>query len=154
MTSEQPTTVTGQSRLMTRDEIAALFARRQDAYEDLDAAALAADYADDVIIDSPISGSHGKGDAERNLRAVFTAFIDLKMTFDPPLIDGMRVAWYGTAEGTNMGGFMGLPASGRPFKVATAFVCELRDGKIVREERIYDFTGLLIQIGVLKAKPI
>ena len=154
MTSEQPTSVTGQSRQMTRDEIAALFARRQEAYEDLDAAALAADYADDVTIESPISGSHGKADAERNLRAVFNAFMDLKMTFDPPLIDGNRVALYATAEGTNMGGFMGLPASGRPFRLGTAFICELRDGKIVREERIYDFTGLLIQIGVLKAKPI
>jgi steroid delta-isomerase-like uncharacterized protein len=154
MMSEQPTTATGQSGLMTRDEIAALFARRQEAYEDLDAAALAADYADDVKIESPISGSHGKADAERNLRAVFDAFMDLKMTFDPPLIDGMRVALYATAEGTNMGGFMGLPASGRPFKLGTAFICELRDGKIVREERIYDFTGLLIQIGVLKAKPL
>jgi hypothetical protein len=31
---------------------------------------------------------------------------------------------------------------------------ELKDGKIVQERRIYDFTGLLIQIGVLKVKPI
>jgi len=29
----------------------------------------------------------------------------------------------------------------------------LRNGKIVHERRIYDFTGLLVQIGVLKAKP-
>ena len=26
-------------------------------------------------------------------------------------------------------------------------------GKIVRERRIYDFTGLLMQVGVLKGKP-
>jgi steroid delta-isomerase-like uncharacterized protein len=138
---------------MTRDEIAALFARRVEAYEDLDAAALAADYADDVAIESPISGPHGKVDAERNLRAVFDAFLDLKMTFEPPIIHGTRVALFATAEGTNMGGFMGLPPSGRPFRLSTAFFCELRDGRIVREQRIYDFTGLLVQIGVLKAKP-
>jgi hypothetical protein len=29
----------------------------------------------------------------------------------------------------------------------------LENGKIVRERRIFDFTGLLVQIGVLKAKP-
>jgi steroid delta-isomerase-like uncharacterized protein len=142
------------SREMTRDEIAALFARRQEAYEDLDAAALAADYSDDVTIDSPVTGSHGKADAERNFRVVFDAFLDLKMAFAPPVIDGSRVAWYATAEGTNMGGFMGLPPSGRPFRLATAFFHEVRDGKIVREQRIYDFTGLLVQIGVLKAKPV
>jgi steroid delta-isomerase-like uncharacterized protein len=146
--------VTGTSREMTRDEIAALFSRRLEAYEDLDAAALAADYSDDVTIESPVTGSHGKADAERNLRVVFDAFLDLKMRFDPPIIDGSSVAWFARAEGTNMGGFMGLPASGRPFKLVTAFFHEVRDGKIVRERRIYDFTGLLVQIGVLKAKPV
>ena len=156
MSNEQhtKTAVTGTSRKMTRDEIAALFARRREAYEDLDAAALAADYADDATIESPVTGSHGKADAERNLRVVFDAFLDLKMTFDPPVIDGSRVSWYATAEGTNMGGFMGLSPSGRPFRLATAFFHEVRDGKIVREQRIYDFTGLLVQIGVLKAKPV
>ena len=29
----------------------------------------------------------------------------------------------------------------------------VRDGLIVRDRRIYDFTGLLLQIGILKAKP-
>ena len=32
-------------------------------------------------------------------------------------------------------------------------VFEIRGRQIVRERRIYDFTGLLLQIGVLKAKP-
>ena len=31
---------------------------------------------------------------------------------------------------------------------------EFKNGLIARERRIYDFTGLLIQIGVLKAKPV
>ncbi len=30
----------------------------------------------------------------------------------------------------------------------------LKDRKIVRERRVYDFTGLLVQIGLLKAKPV
>jgi hypothetical protein len=34
------------------------------------------------------------------------------------------------------------------------FMYELKDRKIVRERRIYDFTGLLVQIGLLKAKPV
>lgn len=156
MSTEQhaKTAVTGTSGEMTRDEISALFARRKEAYEDLDAAALAADYSDDVAIESPVTGAHGKADAERNIKVVFDAFLDLKMTFDPPVIEGTRVAWYATAEGSSMGTFMGLPASGRPFKLATAFFYEVKDGKIVREQRIYDFTGLLVQIGVLRAKPV
>lgn len=138
---------------MTREEIAALFARRQEAYDDLDASALAADYADDVVIESPLSGSHGKADAERNLRAVFSAFMDLKVTFEALIIDGPHVAQVATSEGTNMGGLMGLSPSGRHFKMLTSFFYEVRGGKIVREQRIYDFTGLLVQVGILKAKP-
>jgi ketosteroid isomerase-like protein len=48
---------------------------------------------------------------------------------------------------------MGLPPTGKPFRLPAVFLYELRDGRIVRERRIYDFTGLLVQVGVLKAKP-
>jgi hypothetical protein len=34
-----------------------------------------------------------------------------------------------------------------------AFLYTLLDGLIVHEHRILDFTGVLIQVGVLKAKP-
>ena len=40
------------------------------------------------------------------------------------------------------------------FKLRTVMIFELRAGKIVHEQRIYDFTGMLIQLGVLKAKPV
>jgi hypothetical protein len=33
------------------------------------------------------------------------------------------------------------------------FLYELKDGQIARERRIYDFTGLLMQVGLLKARP-
>jgi steroid delta-isomerase-like uncharacterized protein len=156
MTSEhqKPTTVASSPTELTRDEILAMFARRQEAYDDLDAAALAADYADDVVIESPMSGRHGKADAARNLRAFFDAFLDLKATFEPPVVDGHHVAVIGMCEGTNMGGFMGLPPSGRAFKLRTVMMFELRGGRIVHEQRIYDFTGMLIQVGILKAKPV
>ena len=35
-----------------------------------------------------------------------------------------------------------------------AYMFTLRDGLIVHERRVYDFTGMLIQIGLLKAKPV
>ena len=106
MTTEhqKPTSVASSPAEMTRDEILAMFARRQEAFDDLDAAALAADYADDVVIDSPMSGRHGKAEAERNLRALFDAFLDLKASFEPPIVDGPHVAVIGMCEGTNMAG--------------------------------------------------
>lgn len=140
---------------MTRDEIVAFFDRRRELYDDFDAAGLAADYADDAVIDSPIAGVHTGGTAaEQALRTVFAAFLDRKMKTEGLLIDGDRVAQVLTIEGTNIGELMGLPPTGKPFRFTAVFLFELKDRQIVRERRIYDFTGLLVQIGVLKAKPM
>ena len=139
---------------MTREEIAAMFARREQAHDNEDAAALAADYADDAVIESPMAGVHrGPAAAERAFDAVFTAYGDMKRRTESLLIDGDHVAEVLNIEGTNMGSMMGLPPSGKSFRVPAVFVYELRAGKIIRERRIFDFTGLLVQIGVLKARP-
>ena len=75
MTREQTTTVADTRQLqsgMTRDEIVALFKRRQEAYEDLDAKTLAADYTDAAVIESPSTGVHTGRDAEKALRRCST----------------------------------------------------------------------------------
>ena len=140
---------------MTHDEIVAFFQRREELYNDFDAEALAADYADEAVIESPIAGVHtGRLAVEQALRVVFAAFLDPKMRTESLLIDGDRVAQAVAIEGTHIGEFLGLPPSGKPFRHTADFLYELRDRHIVREPLIYDFTGLLVQIGVLKAKPV
>jgi steroid delta-isomerase-like uncharacterized protein len=94
----------------------------------------------------------GREAAEKALRAVFSAFLDLTITTDH-LIDGVSVASVITLEGTHIGDFLGIPPTGKRFSMPAVFFYQLENGKIVRERRIYDFTGLLIQIGVLKVKP-
>jgi steroid delta-isomerase-like uncharacterized protein len=146
--------VQGQSG-MTRDDIVAFFDRRQGHFDGLDAAALAADYAEDAIIESPIAGVHtGPPAAEHTFKAVFAAFLDCTIKTESLLIDGNRVAQALAIAGTHIGEFMGLPPSRKSFRIKAVFLYELRDRKIVHERRIYDFTGLLMQIGVLKAKPV
>jgi predicted ester cyclase len=138
---------------MTRDAIEAIFDRRRIAYDAQDAAALAADYSVDCVIESPSAGvHHGRTTAEQVLRAVFDA-LDVKLHQDALLIDGDSVAQVLSIEGTDDGQFLGLPPTGKPFRVPAVFLYSLRDGQIARERRIYDFTGLLIQVGLLKAKP-
>ena len=140
---------------MTRAEVVAFFDRRQRAYDNLDAAALAADYADDCIVDSPTGGTHTSRTAVKKvLQDVFDAFLDMKTRTDSLVIDGNLVVQVLSIEGTNFGGFLGLPASGKPFRLAAVFLYEFKDRQIVREHRIYDFTGMLTQIGVLKTKPV
>ena len=138
---------------MTRDQIVAMFERRLAAYERRDAAALAADYSADCVIESPSGGTHhGRAAAEHVLRGVFDAF-EVRLQQESVIIDGDAVAQVVTITGKDVGIFLGLMPTGKPFRVAGVFLYDLKDGLIVRERRIYDFTALLIQIGLLKAKP-
>jgi steroid delta-isomerase-like uncharacterized protein len=139
---------------MTRDDTAALIARRLDAINRHDVAALASIYADDCLVDSPSAGRVVKGRAvidELN-RAWISGFPDLALSTDDLLIDRDRVAWIVTAEGTDSGGFMGLPPTGKPFNLPMVLLSTVAGGQVVRERRIYDFTGMLMQIGILKAR--
>jgi steroid delta-isomerase-like uncharacterized protein len=130
------------------------FKHRAEAYDDLDAAALAADYADDAVIESPTAGTHtGREAAERTFRAIFSAFLDLTTKVDDLIIDGNNAVTVVSLEGTHIGEFLGLPPTGKRFVMSAVFFYQLQNGKIVRERRVYDFTGLLVQIGVLKARP-
>lgn len=148
-----PGNMAGQSG-MTRDEVVDFFTRRQELFDDLDAAKLAADYSEDALIESPLAGVHtGPAAAEQALRAVFSAFLDQKVKTERLLIDGDFVAQFVSISGTHVGPFMGLAPTGRRFRLNGVFLFQLRDRKIAREQRIYDFTGLMMQIGALKAKP-
>ena len=139
---------------MTREEITAMFTHREEAFNRKDSAALAADYTDDAVIDSPTAGMHqGPDGAKEAFDVIFHAFADNTRHTEALVIDGDRVAQVLTIEGTNLGGLMGLPPSGKHFRLPAVFIYDFRGDKIVRERRIYDFTGMLVQIGVLKARP-
>ena len=139
---------------MTREEIIAFFARRQDAFARHDAAALAAAHAEDCMYESPWAGTvSGRAAIEQAHRHWFTAFPDFAFHDEELLIDGHRVAQIATGVGTDIGGFMGLPPTGKRFRLPLVFLCTLNEHQIVHQRSIYDFTGMLVQIGVLKAKP-
>ena len=139
---------------MTREEIMAFFTRREAAWRAHDAAALAADHASDGVVISPTGGVlEGRADIERIYSIWFTAFPDLAFASTDVLVDGNRAVLVATVTGTHAGDFFGLPASGRRLQASFAFLYTLVDGVIVHEHRILDFTGVLIQVGVLKVKP-
>ena len=141
---------------MTRDEIVALSARRQEGFDRLDAAMLAALHAEDGVVETPFGGgvTVGREAIEQVYRGFFTAFSTVKFDQEMLLIDGNKTALLAHVHGTNSGEVMGVPPSDRPFSISMVSICELQDGFIMREQRVYDFTGLLLQVGALKAKPI
>src|SRR5262249_21505879 len=106
------------------------------------------------VVASPTGGvQEGRADIERVYRLLFSAFPDVKTQPETSLIDGDRAVQILRFSGTHGGEFFGLAATGRHVEVTIACLLTFVDGLIVEERRIYDFTGLLIQVGVLKAKP-
>jgi steroid delta-isomerase-like uncharacterized protein len=139
---------------MTRDDTFALFTRREAAWRARDASALTADHAPDGVVVSPTGGVlEGLVEIERIYRVWFTAFPDLIFSTEDLIVDENRVALLCRITGSHSGEFFGMPPTGRRIEVSGAFIYRLENGRIVHERRILDFTGLLVQVGVLRAKP-
>jgi len=141
---------------MTRKQIETLFMRRDEAIRRRDIAALKALYTNDAVLESPTAGRPVTGlkELEAVTRAWFDGFPDVTFTTVSLVIDKNRVVWVADVTGTDSGGFMGLAPTFKPFTLPMVALCTMKDGGIAHEKRIYDFTGMLLQIGVLKAKPI
>jgi steroid delta-isomerase-like uncharacterized protein len=140
---------------MTREEIGQFLARRQASWKLRDIDRLVADHAEEGVVETPFAGGTVKGRAaiEKLYRGFLSGFPDLAFERTEHLIDGDRVAQISTVTGTNKGGFMDLPPTGKKVRVPLVAIFTLKDGLIVEERRIYDFTGMLMQAGVLKARP-
>jgi len=139
---------------MTREEIVDLFAERNDAWVARHVGALARTHAENGVVRSPMFGQlHGREAIATSYASLFRMFPDWTFVSDAVLIDGNRCAQSFQATATHSADFMGLPASGRQFRIEGVRLYTLTDRLIQEEQRIYDFTGLLIQVGVLKSKP-
>lgn len=139
---------------MTRAEVVGVIERRIEASNRRDVAALTALHAENGVVESLIAGRvEGRAAIGDVYRAWFTAFPDVVVTTDELIVESNRAVQVATITGTDLGGFMGVPATGKPFRMSIVFLFTVVDGLIAYERRIYDFTGLLLQIGVLKAKP-
>jgi steroid delta-isomerase-like uncharacterized protein len=141
---------------MTHDEAVKFFGEQQDEWNVRDAGALTRRHTPDGTIISPIFRTVQGADAILgSYRSLFTTFPDWQYIGAEPLVDGDgdRLAQEFVVHATHSAEFMGLPGSGRKFDINGVRVFEMKDGLIAFERRYYDFTGLLIQLGVLRGKP-
>lgn len=139
---------------MTREEIVVLLAERERAFRAAEPDSVTAVYADDAVLVSPIFGTvNGRDGILASHRQLFKVFKDMVIKTDAPIIEGDRAAQSFVGHATHTSELFGVPASGRHFEIQGVFVFVFKGGKIAHERRLYDFTGLLLQLGVLKAKP-
>jgi len=140
---------------MTRDEVLALLDRRSSAWAARDAAALAATHTADGVVVSPVGGVlEGRAEIERVYRLWLAAFPDIAVQPVDLVIEGARLVQLVRFSGTHLGDFFGMPPTNRHVEFDAASLMTLCDGLVAEERRVYDFTGLLVQVGVIRAKPM
>ena len=139
---------------MTREQIAAFFVGWEAAWTARNPDRLAAVYAPHATVASPMfKRLRGRDEIAESYYRLFESFPDWTIVSEEPLIDGDRVARAFEATATHAGEFMGLKPTGRRCQIQGVRLFRIGDDGIVEERRLYDFTNLLIQIGVMRSKP-
>jgi steroid delta-isomerase-like uncharacterized protein len=139
---------------VSREDVTALFERRDEAWARHDADALAATHTEGGIAESPLQGRiQGRQRIRDAYQGWFRSFPDLKFARRSLLIDGNRVAEFFAVTGTQSAPFYGMPATARKIDLKGAWLFTIgAEGLIVEDQRVYDVTGMLVQLGILKAK--
>lgn len=140
---------------MTRDDIQTFVNKLMEAYERADERALSACYLEDATVESPMLGRRsGLEQIQGSFRDLFRVLSNWRITIDTTAIDPVngRAVVLVTAQATHAGEMFGYPASRKRVTLRTALYFVFSRGRIASETRLYDFTGLLLQLGVLTAK--
>jgi steroid delta-isomerase-like uncharacterized protein len=77
---------------------------------------------------------------------VATALADAHFQIDDMMAEDDRVAVRVTASARQVGEFMGIPATGRSYKIGEIHIFRVRNGKVSEHWHEFDRTGLIQQL--------
>ena len=139
---------------MTADEIRAFEDRHAANFGTHDATFIAADYADNALVESPSLGmQRGRVAIAKGFARWFAAFPDAVLSIEGVVAEGDQAVAIHRHVATHRGEFFGLEATGKRIEFPLVLLQRFEGDEIVHERRIYDFSGFLIKLGVLKVKP-
>jgi len=141
--------------VVARAELKAIVERFTDTWQRRDPTEMARHHALDGIAESPMYATlRGRKAIEDAYRAFFTSFPDATVDVENIVVDPPYVVLFTKVDATHQNDFFGLPGTNRHIEFRMSRLMKMNDdGLIEHERRIYDFTGILVQIGVLRAKP-
>ncbi|MFO0724348.1 MAG: ester cyclase [Myxococcota bacterium] len=94
----------------------------------------------------------GPAGTRAKVETFLTAFPDIQFTVESLVAEGDLVAGRGYFTGTQKGPFAGIPASGKPVKVAFMDLWRVEKGKVVEYWGAPDRMSLLQQLGAMPAQ--
>lgn len=134
---------------MTRTEVRTFLQQHQEALNRHDVGALAAMYAEDALLESPMfDTTRGRDAIARSFVRLFEVFPDYVVEMRDALFihEGNRAAQFSRVTGTQHADLYGVAPTGQTVEYQAARLFTFRDGRISAEQRIYDFGGLIDRI--------
>jgi steroid delta-isomerase-like uncharacterized protein len=140
---------------MTRADLERLLDQYLNAVNRHDRQAVGALYSADCRIESPLFASlQGRAALESSYEQFFAIFPDIEFKRESTVIDPPTMAVTTLNTARHEGEIFGLAPTHKRIEFRLVWLVTVgEDGLIAAERRVYDFTGLLVQLGVLRAKP-
>ena len=105
--------------------------------------------ADDFVAHTWPSTGHPKDDLKGAIERTSKALTDPRFTIDDMIAEGDQVAVRLTAQATQTGAFMGMPASGKTYEISEIHVFRIRDRKVTEHWHQFDQMGMMKQLGAM-----
>lgn len=94
----------------------------------------------------------GQGDGRQGLTERASMFVETlapKFTIEDVVAEGDRVVVRWTNNGTHVGEFLGIPPTGRSFRIAGIDIHRLENGRLAEHWHVVDQLTMLQQLGLL-----
>lgn len=91
----------------------------------------------------------GKGEVREFLTRLFTALPDLQFAVHHKFANGDNIAERWTVQGTHLGTFMGIPATGRHVEINALSMVTMRDGRFLTDQFYFDTGAVMRQMGLM-----
>lgn len=102
---------------------------------------------DDFVPHTWPSTGDGKADLKAAIERVSQGLADPDFVVEDLIAEGDRVVARVSASATQVGEFMGVPASGRRYSIGEIHIFRLRDGRIAEHWHQFDGLGMMRQLG-------
>ncbi len=93
--------------------------------------------------------AEGREGLRQAMERVARGVADARMTVEDVIAEGDRVAVRLTSQARQVGELMGMPPSGREYRIEEIHIFRLRDGQIVEHWHQADFLGMMKQLGAM-----
>ncbi len=105
--------------------------------------------ADDFVGHTWPSTGHPKDDLKAAIGRTSNGLSDVRFEIEAMIAEGDLVAVRLTAEGTQTGELMGMPASGKHYSIGEIHIFRIRDGKVAEHWHQFDQMGMMKQLGAM-----